>query len=275
MYDLLYDVSKRPELFSRYTARELWTRPHLARQMLAYHLNQDTDLASRRFNAIDRVVDWIDAKLDLSGKNLCDLGCGPGLYTQRFASRGADVTGVDFSAHSLDYAKAQDVQTNQYIEADYLSDDLPTGFDVITLIYTDFCALSPAQRKKLLGRMRKMLNSGGHIIFDVAGMGSLTGKEEATIIQDKLMGGFWAAGDYVGIQRTFVYPEQHLTLDRYIIVEPSETWQIFNWLQHFSPESLEIELSYAGFAVEEMVGDLTGEPLTADGDFIGIVATLD
>jgi SAM-dependent methyltransferase len=274
MYDLLSDISKRPDPFSRYTVKELWTRPHLARQMLGYHLSQETDLASRRIESVDRVVEWIDAQLDLSEKSICDLGCGPGLYTQRFASRGAKVTGVDISAHSLDYAEAQDAQTIRYIEADYLSDDLPTGFDVITLIYTDLCALSPAQRKSLLGRMREMLNPGGHIVLDVAGIGSFAQKEEVTIIQDKLMGGFWAADDYVGIQRTFVYSEEYLSLDRYLIVEPSETWQIYNWLQYFTPESIEAELQNAGFGVGQMVGDLTGEPLKTDGDFIGLIASV-
>jgi hypothetical protein len=30
MYELLQDISQRPEPFSRYTAMELWTRPHRA-----------------------------------------------------------------------------------------------------------------------------------------------------------------------------------------------------------------------------------------------------
>jgi len=272
MYDLLYDISKRPEPFSVYTAKELWTRPHLARQMLGYHLSQKTDLASRKCESIDRVVEWIDAQLGLSEKSLCDLGCGPGLYTQRFESRGAIVTGVDFSAHSLDYAKTQGPNTIRYIEADYLLDDLPSGFDIVTLIYTDLCPLSPGQRKKLLGRMHGMLNSGGQIVLDVAGIGSFAQKEEVTIIQDRMMGGFWAAGDYVGIQRTFVYPEEYLSLDRYAIVEPGETWQIYNWLQYFTPESIEAELQSAGFEIDQMVGDLTGVPLRPKGEFIGIVA---
>lgn len=274
VYDLLHDMFNRPEPFSRYTAKELWTRPHLAQQMLGYHLSQDTDLASRRIKAIDHVVEWIDVKLDLSGKSICDLGCGPGLYTQRFASRGATVTGVDISAHSLDYARAQDAQTIRYIEADYLADDLPTGFDAITLIYMDLCALSPAQRKQLLGRIREMLNPGGQVIFDVAGIGSFAQKEEVTIIQDKLMGGFWAEDDYVGIQRTFVYADEHLSLDRYLIVEPSETWQIYNWLQYFTPESIEEELRNAGYEIDQMVGDLSGVPLKPRSDFIGIVASV-
>jgi SAM-dependent methyltransferase len=272
MYDLLYDISQRPEPFSRYTVKELWTRPHLARQMLGYHLSQETDLASRRFESIDLVVEWINAQLDLSEKTICDLGCGPGLYARRFVSKGAKVTGVDISAHSIDYARNQDAQTVSYIKADYLSDDLPSGFDVITLIYTDLCALSPAQREKLLGRMRDMLNPGGHIVLDVAGIGSFLKKEEVTIIQDRLMDGFWAPGEYVGIQRTFLYPEEYLSLDRYLIVEPGETWQIYNWFQHFTPESIEAELKHAGFEIDQMVGDLSGIPLEPGSDLIGIIA---
>lgn len=273
MYDLLYDISKRPEPFSRYTVKELWTRPHLAQQMLTYHLSQDTDLASRRFDSIDRVVEWIDAQLDLSEKSVCDLGCGPGLYAQRFASKGARVTGVDFSTHSLDFANTQGPQAIRYIEADYLADDLPTGFDVVTLIYTDLCALSAEKRKKLLGRMRRILNPGGHIVLDVAGIGSFANKEEMTIIEPNLMGGFWSATDYVGIQRVFVYPENYLSLDHYLIVQPNEAWQIYNWTQHFSPASLEKELHNAGFKIDEMAGDLSGTPLKSESDLIGIVAS--
>jgi SAM-dependent methyltransferase len=218
------------------------------------------------------VVEWIDSQLNLSGKSLCDLGCGPGLYAQRFEARGAQVTGVDFSAHSLDYAKTQGPNSIRYVEADYLLDDLPSEFDIVTLIYTDLCVLSPEQRKLLLARMHGMLNPGGQIVLDVAGIGSFEQKDETTLIQDKMMGGFWAAGDYVGIQQSFVYPEECLSLDRYVIVEPGETWQIYNWMQYFTPESAEAELKSAGFEIRQMVGELTGVPLTPKSDFIGVVA---
>ena len=275
MYELLLDISQRPEPFSRYTAMELWTRPHLARQMLHYHLNQETELASRPFATIDEIVSWIDSQLDVSGKRICDLGCGPGLYTRRFASRGVEVTGVDFSGHSLEYATlkaGQDGQSIVYIKADYLEDELPFGFDIVTLIYTDYSVLSPPQRAKLLGRIRDMLNPGGRLIMDVAGMGSLAAKQESTLIEPGLMHGFWAEGDYVGIQRSFVYPDECLSLDRYVIVEPTETWQVFNWFQHFTPERLRAELVAAGFSVEHMSGGLRGEPLETDSELIGVIA---
>jgi len=272
MYDLIHDVSLRPAPFSRYTAKELWTSPHLSRQMLDYHLDQETDLASRRFEVIDLVVGWIDGQLNLSGKRMCDLGCGPGLYTQRFSAQGAEVTGIDFSKHSLEYAISQSNGDVQYLHADYLNDSLPSGFDVITLIYTDFCVLSPEQRSTLLNRMQSMLKPEGHIVLDVAGLGAFKGRQEVTLIEDRLMGGFWAEGDYVGIQKSFIYEDQYLALDRYIIVEPENTWQIYNWFQHYSSQMIEEELRESGFSVVQMVGDLTGKALTRDGDLIGIIA---
>ncbi len=275
MYDLLKDISSRPEPFSRYTVKDLWTRPHLSRQMLATHLDQESGMASRPFAAIDSIVGWLDSQLDLSGRTLCDLGCGPGLYAQRFSALGADVTGVDFSAHSLEYARATATENEQairYIHADYLLDELPTDFDVITLIFTDLGALAPEQRVALLGRMRSMLNPGGRIVVDVLGMGALAGKTDETQIEANMMGGFWSEDDYVCIQRSFVYPEERLTLDRFLIVEPSQSWQIFSWAQSFTPESLTAELNTAGFEVEQMVGDLAGAPLQPESDLIGVIA---
>lgn len=272
MYDFIHDVALRPAPFSRYTAKDLWTKPHLSRQMLDYHLNQDTDLASRRFEVIDLVVGWIDGQLNLFGKSLCDLGCGPGLYTERFSAQGAGVTGVDFSEYAIEYARSQSNGDVRYLHADYLNDSLPSGFDVIALIYTDLCVLSPEQRSILLNRMRTMLNPGGHIVLDVAGLGLFKTRQEVTLIEDRLMGGFWAEGDYVGIQKSFLYEDHLLALDRYIIVEPEITWQIYNWFQHYSPQMIEEELRESGFVVVEMAGDLTGKSLSIDSDLLGIIA---
>ena len=75
--------------------------------MLAAHLDPTNDLASRRPETIDRSVDWLMQTLNLeSGDALLDLGCGPGLYASRFARKGVQVTGVDYSRRSIDYAVA-------------------------------------------------------------------------------------------------------------------------------------------------------------------------
>ncbi|WP_028320567.1 class I SAM-dependent methyltransferase [Desulfatiglans anilini] len=276
MYKTLHEFTQRPAPHSRFTAKELWTRPHLARQMLQFHLDQSTELASRPLTAIDSIIEWLDRKISLEGKNLCDLGCGPGLYATRFAERGANVTGVDFSCHTLDYAVAEATRTGKlirYLHADYLADSLPTGFDVVTLIYYDYCALSSDHRKSLLAKIHDMLKPGGKVVLDVVGMGSFAAKHEGTIVESNLMGGFWAEGDYVGIQRTILYPDEALSLDRILIIEPTESWQIFNWFQYYTPERLSEELGEAGFKIDTLMGSLAGVPLTDDSEFMGVIAT--
>ncbi len=71
-----------------------WDDPYIAQQMLAAHLNPDIDAASRKPSAIENSVQWIIKHLHLQpGESLLDLGCGPGLYCQRFTEYGLKVTG--------------------------------------------------------------------------------------------------------------------------------------------------------------------------------------
>ena len=82
-----------------------WDDPHISSQMLEAHLNPEIDAASRRPETIDRSIRWLIARLDLQpGDSILDLGCGPGLYASRFARAGLQVTGVDYSRRSIEYA---------------------------------------------------------------------------------------------------------------------------------------------------------------------------
>ncbi|MBT3359923.1 MAG: methyltransferase domain-containing protein [Rhodospirillales bacterium] len=275
MYAELNNIHQRPQPFSVYTADVLWTEPHLSQQMLHYHLNQDTDLASRRLPSIDGVVDWIDRKFDLNGKNVCDLGCGPGLYTQRFAERGAQVLGLDFSANSISYAQKAAREAGHEVEykvADYLKDTLPSGQDLITMIYCDLCPLSPGQRQVIYQKVRHALQPGGAFLFDVMSTTAFDAREESSAFGHRFMGGFWAEGDYFAFQNTFKYDPEKLVLDQYTIVEAHRTWQVFNWLQHFSEEDIISELEQNGFDVMEIVRDFANAGGNGDGEHFGVIA---
>jgi SAM-dependent methyltransferase len=277
MYALLRKFVNRPEPHSRVTIKDLWTRPHIARQMLAYHLDQDTALASRPIVVIEEIVDWLDAELHLDGKRICDLGCGPGLYSSRLAQRGAKVTGVDFSPTAIGYAKSHVETTGatlDYLVADYLEDELPAGFDIVTLIYHDFCALAPADRPALLRKVHSMLNPGGSLVMDVAAETAFHEKSEQLTLEERLMGGFWSDSDYIGIHRTWLYPDPVVSLDHFAIVEPSRHWEIFNWMQYFSSDRLCRELRDAGYSVRSLAGSLAGEALTPESREIGVIAQI-
>ncbi len=257
MYAFLSDLHRRPEPFSTYSTDILWTDAHLAQEMLAHHLSQDTPLASRTLNVIEMTVEWIEKTVGISGRRLCDLGCGPGLYATRFAERGAYVKGIDFSANSIAYAEAHaklpqsSRGTVTYRVANYLTDPLPGEQDVVTLIYCDYCPLSPAQRALLLAKIRQMLAPAGRFVLDVVSDAGFANVKNNSRFGRRYMNGFWSAEDYFAFHHTFRYDADRLALDRFTIVEQDRTWEVFNWLQYFTPETLAAELRAAGFKVLE------------------------
>nr|WP_321458134.1 class I SAM-dependent methyltransferase [uncultured Cohaesibacter sp.] len=279
MFEQLKALAQRPAPFCHYTATELWTRPHIAKSMLAFHLDGAHDIASRKTTAITSTVNWLHDRFDLEGKKVCDLGCGPGLYAQRLAQIGAIVTGVDISATSIAHARNQALaslpqsgEVPSYLLADYLEDPLPEGQDLILLIYADYCALSPVQRARLIHRMKRQLRPGGAIYFDVFSDRFFATLTESTVIENDLMGGFWAPSPYVGLKRSWLWPDDQLALDHYLIVSKEEQFEIYNWLQYYSPALLEAELIDLGFGQIECVDILTGGALGKEyGDAFGVI----
>jgi SAM-dependent methyltransferase len=275
MYARLKSFIERPEPFSVVTTRELWTDEHVSARMLAHHLDPATDLASRRPEAIDRQIRWIETRLGLAGKKVTDLGCGPGLYAERMAMHGARVTGIDFSARVLNHARWQANAKRHAIEyrlADYLEDPLPEGQNLVTLIYGDYCVLAPAQRARLLKRIKAMLRPGDHFLFDVFSGPQFGQVEEAFVCEQRLMNGFWAPGDYFGFKVTHRYDDLRLGLDRYLIVEPERSREIFNWVQYLMPDDVEAELTAAGLELAEIFDLSSGGKWIAKSAPFGVLA---
>ena len=106
MFEELEKINERLEPFQFYTASELWTDEHTSKQMLSFHLNEAIDVSSRNAKFINRSVEWIASEFNIgSDFKIADFGCGPGLYAARLAKRGANVTGIDFSGSSIEYAE--------------------------------------------------------------------------------------------------------------------------------------------------------------------------
>jgi len=108
VFEEIENINTRPEPFEFYTASDLWTDEHTSKQMLTYHLNEDIDMSSRNAEFINRSVEWIASRFNVgAGTKIADFGCGPGLYATKLAQRQADVTGVDFSKRSIQYAQEE------------------------------------------------------------------------------------------------------------------------------------------------------------------------
>jgi SAM-dependent methyltransferase len=261
MYRQLSQFAQKPEPFAHYTTDTLWTDPHIGRQMLGFHLDPTHDAASRRASTIDATVEWMDRRFGLSGKRVLDLGCGPGLYATRFASLGASVTGLDFSPVSIAHASANipEGADLRFVEGNYLEAHLPGPADIVTLIYGDYCALSPDRRRTLLANIAEIMPSGSRFAFDVFSTGQFAEMRESEEFGHRYMGGFWSEADYFGFKRTELYPAQQISLERYLIAAESGSFEVFNWMQYFTPETITDELAESGFAVDAVVDMETGQ----------------
>ncbi len=275
LFSFLDSVSNRPRPFSVYTARELWTDEYTSEKMLAFHLNGDIDVSSRRTKFIDDSVQWLKKRFELSeSSRIIDFGCGPGLYTSRLAVLGAEVHGIDFSSRSVRYARETAKRDNLeiiYVEADYL-DYQPQGtFDLITMIMCDFCALSPTQRAAMLAKFAGLLSDQGRIVLDVYSLKAFTDKQEGLVCEKNQLNGFWSAEPYFGLVASFKYDDEKVSLDKYTIVEKSRQREIYNWLQYFTPESLEREARAAGLQIEALFSDVAGNPYDTEATEFAVV----
>lgn len=276
MFDHLEQINQRPKLFEFYTAKELWTDDHISSQMLSLHLNGDNDLASRKTAFIDRSVDWIIARFKIhKGSSVADFGCGPGLYTERLARIGAAVTGIDFSKKSIEYARAKAEQAKlaiDYLNQDYLEFTTEKRFDLIIMIYCDYCVLNPKQRQVLLEKFKSQLKPNGSILLDVSSVNAFYSKMERATYGLNFMDHFWSSEKYYGFFNSYKYENEKVTLDKYTIIEAGRTREIFNWLQHFDQNSITAELSASGLIMEEILANVAGDVFDPHGDEFAIVA---
>lgn len=275
IFPILESVTDRPGLFATYTAKDLWTDDHTSRRMLDCHLDGEVDISSRRTEFIEESVAWLAAHFALrEGSRIIDFGCGPGLYTSRFARLGADVCGVDFSPRSIAYARQRAPEIDDrtaYVEADYLEYEPDGAFDLITMIMCDYCALAPEQRSAMLAKFRGLLSAAGRIVLDVYSLRAFEAKQEASAFGKNLMNGFWSAEPYYGFLTSFKYDDAKVSLDKYTLVERDRIREVHNWLQYFSPESLQCEVRAAGLEVEVLFGDVAGHPHDAGGAEFAVV----
>jgi cyclopropane fatty-acyl-phospholipid synthase-like methyltransferase len=256
-----------------------WNDPHISSQMLACHLDPNTEAASRRPEIIEQSVTWIMKTLGLHpGSQLLDLGCGPGLYAAGFAQQGIKVTGVDYSQRSIDYAirYAQEHGLDIcYRYENYLDLADQQLYDAALLIYGDFCPLDPAQRRQLLENVKRAIKPGGYFVLDVT---TRKHRKRYASANDWYIAesGFWKPGWHLVLEQGFDYPEQDIYANQEIVIEANGQISVYRqWFQDYNRETITRELESAGFAVRSVWSDLWGNEYTDDTEWIGVVTQIE
>lgn len=240
-------------------SRSIWTDPHIARSLLAAHLDPDTDAASRKPGTIARTVEWIVDRIRPGG-GILDLGCGPGLYCERYAALGLETAGIDWNPLSVEHARRSAEERGlpiRYHLGDYL-DPLPEReLDAATCIYCDFGALSDDDERRFLENVRDALLPGGRLVLDAFGDGLAASMREGTTRERHPAGGFWSPHPHdIEIETSF-RPEEERWTRTCVLAEdgmPPRTFALSD--RSFGIEGMRDLLGACGFRLLEAAEDL-------------------
>lgn len=277
MNEKLSSYFVKPEIYKESTAK-FWDDEHISKGMLKAHLDPEFEGATRRHSFVDKSVEWIAefAPPDKYPK-LLDLGCGPGLYAERFYHKGYQVTGVDFSARSIDYAR-KSAEKNaipiEYRFQNYLDISEIETFDLVTLIYCDFCVLSDTNREILLKKIYQALKPNGKFIVDVTTPNQYENRNET---KDWYFneGDFWCEKPHLCLYAFYRYDESNTMLNQTVVITEETVKSYYLWDHTFTSRELEREISECGFNRIELFGDVTGAKLKPESNVICAVVTKD
>jgi SAM-dependent methyltransferase len=274
---LLTDILKadqKPPLFEP-GEPHFWDDPYISQSMLKAHLDPGHDLASRKPKTIAKTVEHLlKSGIIKPGFRILDLGCGPGLYAERFSRAGVTVVGLDFSQRSLDYAVQQAQKFGLAIEyrcQSFLTMDYTAEFDAVLQVYGELNVFSDEKRDLLLSKIHQALKRDGLLIFDLTTR-KLRAKFGLRNGWQACDGGFWRPGPHLVLGQGFDYPEADVWLDQYLVIDEQGCHIYRNWFHDYSLETIKLVLEQAGFAVVRCWGDLTGSEYSGDGEWIALAA---
>jgi 2-polyprenyl-6-hydroxyphenyl methylase / 3-demethylubiquinone-9 3-methyltransferase len=112
-------------------------------------------------------LEWINSRVPLAGKQVCDVGCGGGILAESIAKKGATVTGIDLSEKALKVADLHSLESGIKVRYELISaEDLAAReagqYDVVTCMEMLEHVPDPAA---IVQACAKLVKPGGHIFF--------------------------------------------------------------------------------------------------------------
>jgi SAM-dependent methyltransferase len=168
--DLLDGLAAAPHALSLWDGayKIPWNDPAFSARMLAEHLSQDHDLASRRAGSVAAQAAWLAGLVPGRGGRVLDLGCGPGLYAPHLTRLGHAYLGVDFGPASVAHARRTAAVPGrcQFVLGDVLEADLGGPHALAMMLYGELNVFPPRDALRLLRRARAALAPGGVVAVE-------------------------------------------------------------------------------------------------------------
>ena len=255
-----------------------WDDPGFSERMLAEHLNQEHDLASRRSATIDAHVDWIfSTVLDGRPGRLLDLGCGPGLYANRLAARGCECTGMDFSPASIRHAKATAAADDlpcRFVLADLREEAFGAGFDLVMMIYGQFNVFPRQRGMEILRKAHAALAPGGRLLLELQSAAQIQKDGEGGPSWYSAPSGLFSDAPHIVLQENFWHEEAAASTNRFMVID-AETGAVKSYAlsnEAYTEQEVVDALRAAGFGGVQRFPSLTGIPVSGGPDLPVVVA---
>jgi len=245
-----------------------WDDPEFSERMLAEHLNQEHDLASRRSETIDRHVEWIFSEvLGSRPARVLDLACGPGLYAMHLARLGCECVGIDFSPasirHAREIAESESTGSCSFHHADVRDAVFGEDFDLVMMIYGQFNVFQRDRGLEILKKAHEALKPGGALLLEVKSLEEVQKRGEAGPSWYSAQSGLFSAEAHLVLQENFWDADAGASTNRFSIIEAKmgavSTYALSN--EAYTEHEFEEVLLSAGFNNIERFPSLAGEPV--------------
>ena len=255
-----------------------WAEPSFSKRMLAEHLTQKHDHASRRLETIARQVGWIHDAL-LAGKptRILELACGPGLYTSRLAKRGHCCVGIDYAPAAIRYAEEaaeRETLSCTYRLQDVRNADYGDRYGLIMMVSGQVNVFRRSQARAILKTAFSALLPGGLLLLEPQRFSTIekAGNAANSWYSCGIGGGLFSERPHLCLSESFWDPERQATTQRFFIVD-AETGEVTRHAltnEAYTDEQLHSMLAQAGFENVRFFPSLLGVEVSDESQSVNL-----
>lgn len=250
-----------------------WDHPGFSQRMLAEHLSQAHDMASRRVPKIEEHVRWIHSEvLGERPTRILDLCCGPGLYTSRLAAFGHECVGIDVSPAAVAYAREQaaaDDLACRYVREDIRVAAFDGNFGLVMMVFGQFNVFRRTEARMLLSKARQALTDGGILVLEVHTLPAVERMGTRGTSWYSATEGLFSSRPHLVLQEHFWHAEMKAATTRFFVVNAASGQVSAHAMttQGYSDGEYRSLLAESGFDDTSCLPSLTGQEDPSQPDF--------
>lgn len=211
----------------------------------------------------------------LQSGRICELGCGTGIMTEKFARAGYQMIGLDKSVDMLSLAKQKQEETGSdilYLNQDMKELELDKPVDAFISVCDSMnYLLQEDEMTELFSQVKKYLNPGGYFVFDLKTVycyRNVIGNQ-TWVEQDEEVSYIW---------ENFFYEDQDINEYMLTIFRRQPDTELYERIEEahyqraYSLEQLETLLAEAGLTLVDSFDEDMENPIRENSERIYLIA---